>query len=106
MGAENPFDTISGTLGLTADPTRSWSWNALWTRVAILHLTGRDVGEQKYRLHRDAGIGSMVTVDTPVVDVSSSRQEILDALLSACQDRADPPTWPIGLAAPRAPSGS
>lgn len=82
-GAEDVLDTVSGTTGLTAGPDTI----LVLTRArnepgAVLHITGRDVEETEHLLRFDAGIGHWSMVSSEVVDVSSERRKILDALLN------------------------
>lgn len=59
MGAEDPFDTVSGSTGLTgAADTTVVLRRGRGEAGATLHVTGRDVEESEYALTFDATTGS------------------------------------------------
>lgn len=79
--ADDPFDTISGTLGLSA----AADTNLVLERVrgaadAALHITGRDVEEAVYALRWEAAIAGWTILDIPVPDASTERLDIIRAV--------------------------
>jgi hypothetical protein len=81
MEAEDPFDTVSGTLGLTgaADSILIIRRQA---GSVLLHVRGRDVEESETPLlfNKDSCRWTMLGADAAREAVSSERQQIIDAL--------------------------
>lgn len=54
MDSADPFDTVSGTLGLTGGVDSTWILTRERSKVdAVLHITGRDIDEQELALNFD-----------------------------------------------------
>ena len=80
-GADDPFDTVSGTLGLTAGPDTIMVLKRGKTAAdAVLHVRGRDVEEAKHALRWDGHIGTWSLLDPMAAEVSVERLQLIDAL--------------------------
>jgi len=79
MGAEDAFDTVSGSTGFTgAADTTVVLRRGRGETSAILHVTGRDVEESEYALTFDALTGSW-TLDGNALAEAASRAQSLKA---------------------------
>jgi hypothetical protein len=81
MDADDPFDTVSGTLGLTgaADTILIMRRNA---GSLLLHARGRDIEESETRLlfNKDTCRWTALGAEAAKEAVSSERQKVVDAL--------------------------
>lgn len=79
--AQDPFDTISGTLGLTAGPDTIMVLKRGKTAAdAVLHVRGRDVEEAKHALRWEGHVGTWSLLDPLAAEVSVERLQLIDAL--------------------------
>jgi hypothetical protein len=86
--AEDPLDTVSGTLGLngSADAVLIIG-RSRGAADATLDVSGRDIEEARYALSWSAGAGTWSIVDLPDADVSAERAEIIAYLRETGQPR-------------------
>jgi hypothetical protein len=81
--ADDPFDTISGTLGLTGAPDTIMILKRD-TRGTILHARGRDITEIEKAIRFDTGTCTWVVLgDASVIKKSTERVAIVKALEEA-----------------------
>lgn len=83
MDGDDPFDLISGSLGLTGAADGAWVLSrARGGADAELHSTGRDFEEQQLALRWDAAIfGWKMLGDAEKFRLGKERQEIIDLLI-------------------------
>ena len=79
MGADDPFDTVSGSTGLTgAADTTLVLRRGRGEASAVLHVTGRDVEESEYALTFDSLTGSW-TLDGNALAEAAARADTMRA---------------------------
>ncbi len=82
MGADDPLDEISGSLGLSGGVDGAWVLRRERGKAdASLFVTGRDVDEQDLALSFDKASGTWAAIgDAATVRRSSEREEVLQLL--------------------------
>lgn len=82
MKAEDPFDAVSGTMGLTAAADATMVMQRVRGKTdAILHITGRDIEEREVALSWDKETGMWTELgDADEYRRSQERQAIIDLI--------------------------
>ncbi len=82
MGADDPLDEISGSLGLSGGVDGAWVLRRERGKAdASLFITGRDVDEQDLALSFDRASGTWAAIgDAATIRRSSEREEVLQLL--------------------------
>lgn len=84
MGADDAFDTISGSVGLTGAADTSMVLKRMRNETtAVLHVTGRDVSESEYALTFDPNAGRWTLDGT---ELAEAARKATEARLTATLD--------------------